>query len=158
MSDDYASTGFKGSLVNNSADTKANAPGSEEYRTGNYPPANDSTSSGGYGSTRDAFSKPSQRGQSEKASQAGPNLVDQSVMSGPEDQTQDAMQGQDLGSRRQFEREQGKEQSSGLNPYGTTTLEGRGQAEEALGSRYRDARDRGYEGGGAPGNDEDIGA
>lgn len=88
MSDEYASSGFKGSLANESAGdyvprptdsgmNNTSAGGGEgtgrdytsnhhdttnqdsDYKTGNYPPEGDSTSSGGYDSTINSFaSKP----------------------------------------------------------------------------------------------------
>ncbi|EPQ50243.1 hypothetical protein GLOTRDRAFT_118401 [Gloeophyllum trabeum ATCC 11539] len=152
MSDEYASTGYKGSLVNNSEDPREKYPQSVERGTGNYPSssADDSTSEGGYGSARDPYSPAAQRGHPEKAPSFG--LVNQSVPGGPTNQAQDAQQGTDRGSRREYEGEHG---GQGLDPYGASSLDSRREAEEALAGKYRGARDvKEYESGATLENDQ----
>ncbi|KZT22392.1 hypothetical protein NEOLEDRAFT_1180968 [Neolentinus lepideus HHB14362 ss-1] len=144
MSDEYASSGYKGSLVNNSEDGREKIPES----IGNYPPAGDSTSSGGWGSSRDSYSSASQRGHPERADNFG--LVDQSVPGGPGSQAQDAQQCADRSSRKEYQHEQ----SQGLNPYGASSLDSRRAGEEALAGKYRGARDaKEYETGATLEND-----
>ncbi|KAA1467281.1 hypothetical protein DENSPDRAFT_832298 [Dentipellis sp. KUC8613] len=140
MSDEYANTGFKGSLADDSIDTiiddsnqrsTQNAPNSD-YATKNYPPPGDTTSSGGF-----------------RQRAAGPDsgLLDQSPSGGAlRKHAEDAKQGRDERAREQ------------LNPYSGSSLEGREEAARALASRYADARGRSREGGGVPANDEDVGA
>jgi len=140
MSDEYgAASGFKGSLVNKSGpqtdDDRLN------YETGNYPPPNDTTSSGGYGSPpTSVWSDKAQRGRPDTG------LLDQSAM-------QDAKQGQDDGTRREFKHEMQRDFGvggpKGLNPYGGDSVESKREAAEKLASQYQDARDRQYESGGA---------
>ncbi|TFK47885.1 hypothetical protein OE88DRAFT_1665576 [Heliocybe sulcata] len=147
MSDEYASTGYKGSLVNNSEDGREKIPDA----TANYPPEGDSTSSGGWGSSSNPHSAASQRGHPEKADNYG--LVDQSIQGGPGRQEQDAQQGVDRSSRREYEHEQ----SQGLNPYGASSMDSRRAGDEALASKYRGSRDTNeYETGATMEND--IGA
>ncbi|KAH0585623.1 hypothetical protein H2248_008847 [Termitomyces sp. 'cryptogamus'] len=79
MSDEYASTGYKGSLVNPSlneapntkqedsnrerGDTRGRQSGRNfDYQTLNYPASGDSTAEGGYGSSMNVWSGRAQRG------------------------------------------------------------------------------------------------
>ncbi|PCH33072.1 hypothetical protein WOLCODRAFT_147179 [Wolfiporia cocos MD-104 SS10] len=159
MSDEYHNSGFEGSLVNDSANR---ASRDSTYKTGNYPPPGDSTSSGGYGS-RDTFSDPVQRGRQDivnNSSQIG--LVNQSVNGGPiGGELQDAQQGQDESSRREYrhevDRDFDRRGSQGLNPYGVN-IDSKEEAGEMLASQYADARSRQFESGPARGNDGDVGA
>ncbi|TFY60584.1 hypothetical protein EVG20_g7367 [Dentipellis fragilis] len=140
MSDEYASTGFKGSLADDSIDTMIddhgqrntqNAPDSD-YATNNYPPPGDTTSSGG---------------SRQRPAGADSGLLDQSPSGGSLGKhVEDAKQGRDECAREQ------------LNPYSGSSLEGREEAGEALASRYADARGRNRESGGVSANDEDVGA
>ncbi|KAI0031120.1 hypothetical protein K488DRAFT_87123 [Vararia minispora EC-137] len=114
MSDEYANSGFRGSLADRTAgDT---VPGSD-YDTRNYPSADDSTSSGGYRGSRE----PQQ------------NVIDQPLFSASAGQQQpDAQQGRDRTPAQPRE----------LNPYADDSLESRRQAEEMLASSYKDTRER----------------
>ncbi|KAG6861630.1 hypothetical protein C0995_014069 [Termitomyces sp. Mi166 len=77
MSDEYASSGYKGSLVNpslNEAPNKKQVSNGEcggmqeqnnrnsDYQTHNYPSPGDSTAEGGYGSPANVWSGRAQRG------------------------------------------------------------------------------------------------
>ncbi|KAI0076032.1 hypothetical protein K474DRAFT_1623706 [Panus rudis PR-1116 ss-1] len=166
MSDEYSSSGYRGSLVNQSASDPANR-GDDAYSTRNYPPSNDSTSSGGYGSATDSYSSPAQRGRLDLAiGDKGPNLIDQSVSGGPlRNEIQDAKQGQDESSRDEFaheaRRDFGREANpraggEALNPYGRNP-DNKEEAENMLASRHSDARGRQYESGGAASLEADSG-
>ncbi|KII84322.1 hypothetical protein PLICRDRAFT_167848, partial [Plicaturopsis crispa FD-325 SS-3] len=123
MSDEYASSGYKGSLVNDSAKGAQNT----DAETGNYPPEGDSTSSGGYGSSVNTFAPETQRGKVD----TGAGLVQQSTSGGDlESEIDDAKQGEDAGTRKEV----GKGQ--GLNPYPSDSLENRKEAEEALSRQF----------------------
>ncbi|KAI0050492.1 hypothetical protein FA95DRAFT_1676700 [Auriscalpium vulgare] len=136
MSDEYASTGFQGSLVNKSAGTtltEETQKRQSDYATGNYPPPGDTTSSGGY--------------RSAEGNNVQGGLLDRSPSGGQlKGQERDAQQGRDERARAQ------------LNPYQGSSLESPAQAEEALASRYGEARGKVYEGSGPAGNDGDVGA
>ncbi|KZV63605.1 hypothetical protein PENSPDRAFT_616398 [Peniophora sp. CONT] len=140
MSDEYANTGFKGSLADNTAgDTvprNTNTLSNSDFDTQNYPPKDDTTSSGGYRS-----------GPAEEQ----PSLIDQSPSGGPiGSELGDARQGRDSAPSTLREGE--------LNPYGGDSLESRGEAEQRLASDYRDRRSEQYESSAARGNDGDVGA
>ncbi|KAI0648625.1 hypothetical protein C8Q79DRAFT_1007216 [Trametes meyenii] len=133
------------------------------YQTGNYPPANDTTSEGGYGSSSNTFSPQSQR-------HADPStgLIDQSLDGGPLGrELQDAKQGGDMRAREQFAHEVRRDfapssvsvstqESHGLNPYGRNP-DSLGEAGEQLAAGYADQKERRFEGGGAAGIDSDPG-
>ncbi|PSS05486.1 hypothetical protein PHLCEN_2v3768 [Hermanssonia centrifuga] len=91
------------------------------YKTANYPPKDDSTSSGGYGSSQNSWSDKAQRGRID-ADDSG--LIDQSTTGGLiGGEVQDAKQGRDADTRSQYaheaKRDFGIESGSrGLNPYG----------------------------------------
>ncbi|KAI0350417.1 hypothetical protein OH77DRAFT_1507000 [Trametes cingulata] len=143
------------------------------FQTGNYPPENDTTSEGGYGSP-DTFSPRSQRRADPfetQAAQAG--LVDQSVDGGPlARELQDAKQGADPRAREQFAHEARRdfahpqarqggnakearmEGAQGLDPYGRNpdTLD---EAREMLASGYAEQRGRQFESSGAASNEGD---
>ncbi|KAF7789733.1 hypothetical protein EIP86_000679 [Pleurotus ostreatoroseus] len=96
--------------------------------TGSHNPGDDSTASGGYGSSKNVWSDKVQRGraQDEPMNTAGAGLIDQSTNGGPLGQeVQDAIQGKDAQTREEYaheaERDFGMEaqpRSQGLNPYG----------------------------------------
>ncbi|GJE85596.1 hypothetical protein PsYK624_016750 [Phanerochaete sordida] len=118
------------------------------YETSNYPPSNDSTSSGGYGSSQNPYSDSKQRGRAEDSSGG---LIDQSVTGGPiGEEIEDAKQGKDASTREEFAREAkrdfGVESSQGLNPYGQHP-DNRNEAGDMLASRYTDMRGRDFEKG-----------
>ncbi|KAH8108014.1 hypothetical protein BXZ70DRAFT_903410 [Cristinia sonorae] len=146
MSDEYgAVSGFKGSLVNKSAGSQVDD--NFNYKTGNYPPENDSTSSGGYGSPTNIWSDRAQRGRAEDTSNNG--LIDQSTNgSSLSGKVEDAKQGQDEWTRRDFDHESkrdfsvgtGKERAAALDPYGADSFESKKEAEDMLAKRYREAR------------------
>ncbi|KAI0667986.1 hypothetical protein C8Q78DRAFT_1081847 [Trametes maxima] len=129
------------------------------YQTGNYPPANDTTSEGGYGSSSNTFSPQSQRHADPSA-----GLIDQSLDGGPLGrELQDAKQGADAGTREQFAHEARRDfapasasasaqGSQGLNPYGRNpdSLEEAGQR---LPAGYANQRKRQSESGGAATNE-----
>ncbi|KAI0365525.1 hypothetical protein BV20DRAFT_1046693 [Pilatotrama ljubarskyi] len=140
------------------------------FQTGNYPPENDTTSEGGYGSP-DTFSPRSQRRADPFETQAQQTgLVDQSVDGGPlAPEIQDAKQGADPRAREQFahearrdfahpsqaqSRKPGLEGARGLNPYDRNpdTLD---EAREMLASSYADQRGRQFESSGAASNEGD---
>ncbi|KAI0247706.1 hypothetical protein BJV78DRAFT_1243440 [Lactifluus subvellereus] len=132
MSDEYASSGFKGSLVNPSiSDTeppreRESYPPSSDYATKNYPPPGDTTSSGGR-------------------------------RTGPVPQPDDIQQppsgnggGADSDLRRQLhDAQQGRDTSA-------ESLDTRKEAAEALAARYRASRERLHEASGSSG--VDVGA
>ena len=137
------------------------------YETSNYPPNNDcqfvpiflrcmmyaltrlaATSSGGYGSSKNAYADSIQRGRTDDSS-AG--LISQSTTGVPVgNEIQDAMQGRDAESRREYahevERDFGAESSQGLNPYGKNP-DNKQEVGEMLASGYSDARGRDFETG-----------
>ncbi|VDB92055.1 unnamed protein product [Peniophora sp. CBMAI 1063] len=142
MSDEYANSGFKGSLADNTAGDSIprnnDKLSNSDFDTQNYPPKDDTTSSGGYRS-----------GPPEEQ----PTLIDQSPSGGPiGNELGDARQGRDSGAARAQLRE------GELNPYGGDSLESRGEAEQRLASDYRDRRGDQYESSAARGNDGDVGA
>ncbi|KAH9926527.1 hypothetical protein B0H21DRAFT_764040 [Amylocystis lapponica] len=165
MSDEYTSSGFQSSLVNESADHQRK-PGSGDYMTSNYPPPEDSTSSGGYGSSKNTWSNAAQRGREDAPDTSSDvGLVDQSKNGGPFGGVlKDAQQGEDEATRRIYAHEAHRDfdrgyggVSRGLNPYGRH-VDTKGEAAEMLASGYRDARARQYESGPAATNDGDVGA
>ncbi|KZT65889.1 hypothetical protein DAEQUDRAFT_730932 [Daedalea quercina L-15889] len=136
---------------------------SDAYQTGNYPPPGDSTSSGGYGSAN-AFSDPAQRGRQDLVNnQSETGLVDQSLNGGPIGrEIEDAKQGRDEASRRQFAHEAARDfdrqnGAAGLNPYGQNP-DSRDEVGEMLASRFADSREKQFESGALEGNDADVGA
>ncbi|EIM90639.1 uncharacterized protein STEHIDRAFT_165196 [Stereum hirsutum FP-91666 SS1] len=186
MSDEYASSGFKGSLANESAGdyvprptdsgmnntsagggegtgrdyTSSNHGGggggqNDDYKTGNYPPEGDSTSSGGYGSTINSFaSKPSSNAptstftpnssnsNTNTNTNSDSNLITQSTNgTSLTNELDDAKQGVDGRSRDTYAHEQG---TGSLNPYGGSSMEGREEAGERLGGAYAGKGDGGY--------------
>ncbi|CCL99915.1 uncharacterized protein FIBRA_01940 [Fibroporia radiculosa] len=162
MSDEYASSGFQGSLVNDSLQTSR---GEGTYETGNYPPPGDTTSSGGY-SSRNTWTNRSQRGHLENMSgSAEAGLLDQSVTGGPiGDEIEDAKQGQDELSRKNFHHEAIRDFggpsigiTEGLNPYGRN-IDSKDEAAQMLSSSHNDARGRRFESEPAASNDADAGA
>ncbi|KIP11052.1 hypothetical protein PHLGIDRAFT_33597 [Phlebiopsis gigantea 11061_1 CR5-6] len=118
------------------------------YETSNYPPSNDSTSSGGYGSSKNVYADSTQRGRTDDSSAGLTGRSTTGVFVG--DGTQDAMQGKDAESRREYareaERDFGVESNQGLNPYGKNP-DSKQEASEMLASGYSDARGRDYETG-----------
>ncbi|THH08054.1 hypothetical protein EW146_g9115 [Bondarzewia mesenterica] len=135
-----------------------NNDSNSDYATGNYPPADDTTSSGGWGSKRNPWDASHHSGAQTPASrsdQSGLNsgtrtpshgLIDQSTNGGSLLDVENASQGRD------------EETRETMNPYMGDSWEGRDEAGEALASRYRGSRDRVYESGASAGNDEDVGA
>ncbi|TCD68280.1 hypothetical protein EIP91_011246 [Steccherinum ochraceum] len=165
MSDEYgANSGFKGSLVNNSAAQTTTAEDDLNYKTGNYPPTDDSTASGGYSSSGNVWSDKAQRGRADIERNDGPatGLLGQSVNGiSVMNELEDAKQGRDEGTRREFQHEARRDfgqQGAGLNPYGADSLETKREAGEMLESKIHDARSRQYESGGAASVDGDVGA
>ncbi|OJT05824.1 hypothetical protein TRAPUB_3319 [Trametes pubescens] len=117
------------------------------YKTGNYPPANDTTSSGGYGSA-DTFSPHSQRHADPvcaptPTSPSDTGLIDQSPDGGPLGrELQDAKQGTDPRTREAFAHEARRDFApgpQGLNPYGENP-DSRGEAAQRLAATYADQR------------------
>ncbi|RDB26389.1 hypothetical protein Hypma_006225 [Hypsizygus marmoreus] len=125
MSDEYASTGYKGSLVNDSmtdptlkpstkpqkiAKKPSDREGSSDFETGNYPTEGDTTASGGYGSPTNVWSDRAQRGNTKNIGpyqQTDVGLVDQSISGGPlRGKFQDAAQGKDVNARRDYKAQQ----------------------------------------------------
>lgn len=152
------------------------------YETGNYPPPGDcesskfrsvgicstecrnsATASGGYGSA-DTFTDPVQRGQGDLMnSKSNTGLIDQSVNGGPIGQEiDDANQGHDEHSRRQFIHEAERDFDRGNVALGLNPCEdnpnSRREAAEMSGSQYADSKSQLYESGAARGNDGDVGA
>jgi len=155
MSDEYASSGFQGSLVNKSMD-QSESQHEDSYDTQNYPPPDDSTSSGGYGSRTNPFSGKAQRGRegspntrsfpgsayaSGNSSTTG--LVGTNATGG-EAHSEDAVQGRDKAGL-------------GLDPYDRNP-DTQDEAKTMLASAYRERRDEGYEGGGRVAPEQDPGA
>lgn len=146
----------------------------DDAATGNYPPPGDSThpllqlssshltltspcpatSSGGYGSSQNSWSDKAQRGNAsaERASD-DTGLVDQSTNGGDlAGEVQDAQQGQDADTRRDF-----KPAGRGLDPYDRNP-DSKEEVREMLASAYSGRRGEQYESSGATGNDADVGA
>ena len=155
MSDEYASSGFEGSLVNNSM---ARSPSQHEdsYDTQNYPPPDDSTSSGGYGSRTNPFSGKAQRGREDSpntrsfpssayasGNSSTSGLVGTNATGGTA-HGEDAAQGRDKGEL-------------GLDPYDRNP-DTQDEAKTMLASAYRERRDERYEGGGRVATEQDPGA
>jgi len=94
MSDEYGRNGFKDSLVDDSINPEGNT---FDERTRNYPPKNDTTSSGGFSTTPDMWSNKAQRGNNVEVSSTGSTgLIDQSTNgSNLKNQMEDAKQGRD---------------------------------------------------------------
>ncbi|KAH8119215.1 hypothetical protein DFH11DRAFT_1540069 [Phellopilus nigrolimitatus] len=118
---------------------------SDNGTLGNYPPPDDTTSEGGYGGQ--SFAPVAQRG-----------LIDQTTDGQPlGNELQDAVQGTDEPSQRQYKAEQ-KRQGQGLNPYGGDSFENREDAGARIASSVADTRARKFESGPAASNDQDAGA
>ncbi|KAI0636342.1 hypothetical protein C8Q77DRAFT_1216730 [Trametes polyzona] len=130
------------------------------YQTGNYPPVNDTTSEGGYGSSN-TFSPQAQRHADTQQQPPANGLIDQSLDGGPlARELQDATQGADTRTREQFAHEARRDfgqGSEGLNPYGRNP-DSVQEAGERLAGAYADQRGRQFESGGAASNDGDPGA
>ncbi|KAG6817234.1 hypothetical protein H0H87_011291 [Tephrocybe sp. NHM501043] len=93
MSDEYASTGYKGSLVNSTmneapnekreaASTRTNKDGNatrqqgkSDFETHNYPSDGDTTSEGGYGTSTNVWSGRAQRGNKTGTGTYGESVV-----------------------------------------------------------------------------------
>lgn len=122
MSDEYASSGFQGSLVNHSINDVLlpregeTYPPSSDYATKNYPPPGDTTSSGGR--------------------RTGPVSHLDSV------QPPSGNVGPDLRGQQQHEAPQVRDPSA-------ESLDTRKEAAEALAARYRASRERLHEGHGS---------
>ncbi|KAI0259121.1 hypothetical protein BC834DRAFT_907927 [Gloeopeniophorella convolvens] len=116
MSDEYANSGFKGSLVDPSiTDTllkreRESFPPTSDYATKNYPPPGDTTSSGGR--------------------RTGPAQLEGGLL-------QQSLNGTDL-------RGQLHDAAQGRDPY-AESLDTRKEAAEALAARYRASRERSRE-------------
>ncbi|KAH9955902.1 hypothetical protein BC827DRAFT_1234565 [Russula dissimulans] len=117
MSDEYASSGFQGSIVNPSISDilppreRETYPPSSDYATKNYPPPGDTTSSGG----RRTAPAPQADGDHQSTSAYGGGGAN---LSG---QTRDAQQGRDASAE---------------------SLDTRKEAAEALAARYRASREQ----------------
>ncbi|KAI0313399.1 hypothetical protein OF83DRAFT_1086355 [Amylostereum chailletii] len=138
MSDEYANSGFKNSLLNSSmhplhsrlaaidlqcilspaapdTDPRSSKTSTSDYTTGNYPPSDDTTSSGGFRS----------------GASTQPNLVDESpTASGVNTHAED------ISPRH----EDGK--NAGRDAYDAGSMESRAQAETELAARYQEGRKR----------------
>ncbi|KAI0781754.1 hypothetical protein C8Q75DRAFT_869956 [Abortiporus biennis] len=172
MSDEYASSGYKGFLVNQSANV--DIPDQSDYTTHNYPSEGDTTAEGGYGSPVNSWSDLSQRGRPDKTTSSSnslPNnssnsstsnhgLIDQSTNGGPiGNEINDAIQGEDEFSREEYEHEVERDFAAkspvggghdhhehmhdGLNPYGRNP-DNEKEASDMLASQFVDSRNREY--------------
>ncbi|KAJ3985557.1 hypothetical protein F5890DRAFT_1509329 [Lentinula detonsa] len=98
MSDEYGGNSFKDSLVDDSINPEG-ATINERFK--NYPPENDTTSSGGFSTTQEMWSDKAQRGNKFEVKPADEHkpsngLIDQSLNgSNLKDELQDAKQGKD---------------------------------------------------------------
>ncbi|EIW58052.1 uncharacterized protein TRAVEDRAFT_21468 [Trametes versicolor FP-101664 SS1] len=129
------------------------------YKTGNYPPPNDTTSSGGYGSA-DTFAPHSQRHADPTPASSNSNgLIDQSLDGGPVGrELQDAKQGADPRAREAFAHEARRDFAPGSQGQYGESVQSREEAGEKLATGYADQRGRQYEGGGAASGEGDQGA
>ncbi|CAL1715919.1 unnamed protein product [Somion occarium] len=150
MSDEYASTGYKGSLVNQSVNPRSD---NIDFETKNYPSEHDSTSEGGYGSPTNSWSPRAQRGHPGSSDDNSSGLLSQSVM-------QDAKQGRDESSRRQFGHEAqrdfaAKDVHAGFDPYGRNP-DSKEEVSQMLASSYRERREQKYESSSAGREEEEF--
>ncbi|TBU27548.1 hypothetical protein BD311DRAFT_665104 [Dichomitus squalens] len=126
-----------------------------DYSTANYPPENDTTSEGGYGSSG-TFSPASQRRADPSRPSNDTGLITQSLDGGPlASELQDAKQGTDPRTRAAFDHD-AKRDFDPLNPYGRNP-DSKEETADRLASAYADPRRRQFESGAARGNDGDVG-
>ncbi|KAJ3720358.1 hypothetical protein C8R42DRAFT_722085 [Lentinula raphanica] len=98
MSDEYGRNGFKSSLVDDSINPEGTTL---DERFKNYPPENDTTSSGGFNTTQEMWSDKAQRGnrfggKPSDDDKPSNGLIDQSLNgSNLKNELQDAKQGKD---------------------------------------------------------------
>ncbi|GBE89980.1 hypothetical protein SCP_1800020 [Sparassis crispa] len=132
--DTNSSSGFYGSLEHSAQPARNEM----DYWTKNYPPAGDTTSSGGYSSSHNAWSNAVQRGRPEKDEitlDDSSQFVDSSSNGGPiVTELQDAQQGTDRAARGAFSL------GEAMDPYARSSVESREEAGEMLASRYADRR------------------